>query len=142
MAMMAITAIVGPTMTPILDLCPAGVGVGVGLDGACEVDIDSRVVIEAVDDTGTEEVAVLPIVLCPTTVCKVPWVNENTSFPAAQSASPLSASGLQAKTLFPQGTSVPSLSFTGSLRQKSPHTVEFHLGSVHVPRIVVPAATV
>lgn len=155
-----------PAMPPALFifLCPVGAEVGVEVDDARELDVDGRVVVDAVDDTGTEEVAVLLIVLCPITVCKLPWDNENTFFPAAQFARPFSASGLQAKTLFPQGTSVPSLSFTGSsamqwsafylvqfaksfrhcnsLKQNPPHTVEFHRGFVQVPRIVVPVATV
>lgn len=145
-----------PTITPTLGLCLAGAAEGVGLDEAWDAELVARLV-EAVDDTGTDEVAVLPTVLCPATACTVPCVRENTLFPAAQSASPFFASGLHANTLFPQGTREPSLSLTGSsiivslvvlsrerchlLRQKSPHTVEFHRGSVQVPRIVVPAAT-
>jgi hypothetical protein len=147
----------GPTITPTLDLCPAGAAEGVGLDEAWDAELVARLVDEVVDDTGTDEVAVLPTVLCPATACTVPCVRENTLFPAAQFASPFFASGLHANTLFPQGTREPSLSLTGSsiiislvvlsrkrchsLRQKSPHMVEFHRGSVQVPRIVVPAAT-
>jgi len=92
--------------------------VGVALDEARDAEFVGRLVDEVEDEvndeTGTDEVAVLPNVLCPMTVCGVPCATENTPFPAAQFASPLVASGLQANTLFPQGMREPSLLLTGS----------------------------
>jgi hypothetical protein len=103
-----------PAINPALVLCAAGAAEGVGLDEAWDAEVVARLVGEVVDDTGTEEVAVLPTVLCPATACTVPCVRENTPFPAAQFASPFLASGPHANTLSPQGTREPSLSLTGS----------------------------
>ena len=112
---------IGPAITPASHflLYPVCTGAAVALDDTWAAELVVRIVVEEADDTGTEAVAVFPAVLCPMTVCKVPCVRENTPFPAAQFANPLLASELQAKTLFPQGIRVPSLSFAGSSRTVS-----------------------